>query len=595
MSLIYDIELPELITAELQRLIAGCEVVDLLQLARKNSDLIRGFQAKESNAKIIRQRLQSRLKKSGELDLPIIEFIAEQSLNRQFICVLSLEALQHCFDELMVTLGTEPFILGLLFDKRLEVRDLALDYLENPHDSDNDLPQARTILSEKLEQYIDIFSFVTDKRTTSSTKVTANSSQNRDTEYEAKIDQLTAQLEASKCNRKEVNILNKKMVSLDDDYRKNQLELDKLKNNFLDLKSENRDLEQVATESQEELALLRYNQDEIVKSKVATELEQASNAWLQRPLEVDEVLQQITAISDDDILSRADDILKKQFEQDRHYGNVRILTERLQLLQAKSKQLLQAQQESIKPVPELNAISREITTELNKLNKLLGLQQSGANLIDECTRRINSAETASDIADTESMLVLFTKMKLLPDDELNKLYLNYHARLGTMMAQYNPSAELTDNALWWFYKLLRNNKKIYLLLDGYNILHLLSSIFSPFYENDIPAVAAREQLIERMIYAVANYPHCHVNIFFDSPEPSEYSPATNVKVTYSGGGDGEHRADTVLLGHLQFLANHGYANAAVVITDDRDIQVNARNLKAKILSTVQFAGLLNRG
>ncbi len=594
MALIYNTEFPEMIATELQRLIDGCKVADLLQLARKNNDLIRGFQVKESNAKIIRQRLQSILKKNGELDATIVDFIAEQSLNRQFICVLSLEALQHCFEQLMITLGREPFILGLLLDRRLEVRELALDYINNPHDLGNDFPQARKILSEKLEQYIDIFSFVTDKSTASVGMGFSKSSNKTESSIhnEAKIKQLTTQLEAAKCNRKEVNVLNKKLANLNETYQQTQDELEKLKQIYKIVKSQNRDFEQETQEAQEKLTELQYNQNEIVRNKVAAELEQTSYAWLQRPLELDQVLQTITPDSDDDIINRADNILKKQLEQDRHYGNIRILTERLHRLEAKNRQLQQAQQESIKPIPELNTISHEITVELNKLNKLLGLKQQGLNLVDECTRRINLAETASDIADTEAMLTLFAKMKLLPDDGLNKLYANYHARLGAMMAQYQPTAELTDNTLWWFYKLLRNNSQVYLLLDGYNILHLLSSIFAPFYENDIPATVAREQLIDRMVYAVASYPKCMVNIFFDSPEPSEYSPSANVKVIYSGGGEGEHRADTVLLGHLQFLASHGSASATVVVTDDRDIQNNSRTLKAKTLSPIQFAGLL---
>jgi YacP-like NYN domain len=596
MALIYDIELPEAVIADLEQMVDGCEIADLLNFAKRNSDLIRGFQPKASNEKIIRQRIKSALGKNGELDMPVIDFIAEQSLNRQFICVLSLEALQHCFDELMVILGMEPLIIGLLFDKRSEVRELAVDYLDNPHDPGSDLPGARAQLSDKLEKYIDIFSFVTEKRAVTG-GVALGGGSNKKPESsvhdQAKIKQLTVQLEESKCNRKEVNILNKKLVNLDQDYQQTQSELEKLKNNFRELKAQNSDFEQATTEARSELVALQRNQAEIVSTKVNETLEQTSYAWLKRPLELDQQLQNIAVNSDNDILNRADIILEKQVEQDRHYGNVRLLNERLQLLQDKNRCLEQAQQESVKPVPELNIISNEIMVEINKLNKTLGLKQGGRNFVDECIHRINMAETASDIAATEAMLGMFNKMKLLPDDALNELYVNYHARLGVMMAQYQPSAEMTDNALWWFYKLLRDNKKVHLLLDGHNILHLLSSIFSPFYDNDIPGAAAREQLVERMINAVATHPDCMVNIFFDGPEPSEYSPTANIKVIYSGGGDSEHRADRVLLSYLQFLAGSGSAASAVIVTDDRDIQNNARTLKAKVMSPIQFAGMLS--
>ena len=597
MALIYDIELPELVIDELQRLIDGCDVANLLQLAKRNSDLIRGFQTKASNAKVIQQRLKSELSKGGELESSVAEFLAEQSLNRQFICVLSTEALMHCFDELMITLGKEQLIIGLLFDKRSKVRELAVDYLNAPHDVGNDFPGARKQISEKLEQYIDIFSFVTEKRAGAGDQVALGggkpqtdetSSQDR-----AKINQLTTQLEASKCNRKEVNILNKKLSNLTEIQQQTQDELDKLKQNFRTVKAQNSDLTREHSAAQQQLADLQNSQDEIVRSKVSKELEQASYAWLKRPLEIEQQIQHIPVDKSDDILTQADNILTKQVEQDRHYGNIKTLNERLHCLQAKSRHLIQAQKESIKPLSELSTINHEITAEIDKLNSLMGLKRLEPSFVDECISRINSAETAPELKATEAMLALFTNMKLLPDNELNELYIQYNGRIGLMFEQYKPSAELTDNALWWFYKLLRDNTKVHLLLDGHNILHLLSPIFSPFYENDIPGGVARGQLIERMVKAVANYPNCMVNIFFDGPEPSEYSQSVNVKVIYSGGGNSEHRADGVLLNYLQFIVGNNATEAAVIVTDDRDIQAKGQQLKAKIVSPIQFAGMIS--
>jgi predicted RNA-binding protein with PIN domain len=238
-------------------------------------------------------------------------------------------------------------------------------------------------------------------------------------------------------------------------------------------------------------------------------------------------------------------------------------------------------------------VNHELTMEIDQLNKLLGVKRLERSFVDECISKINKAKTATEIKATEAMLALFTNMKLLPDGELNELYTQYNSRVGLLFNQYQPDAELIDNSLWWFYKLLRNNTKVHLLLDGHNILHLLSAIFSPFYEDDIPGGAAREQLIERMVKAVENYPNCLVNIFFDGPKPSEYSQATNVKVIYSGGGNSKHRADGVLLSYLHFIVGQEANDAAVIVTDDRDIQAKGEQLKAKIVSPIQFAGMIN--
>lgn len=591
MALIYDIKIPETLTVELHRLIDGCKIADLLHLAKHNPTLIRGFQPKESNAAIIRQRLKNALTKNGELDLPVADFIVDQSLNRHFVCVLSVEALEYCFDELMVTLGREPFIIGLLFDKRSDVRALAVDFLTTPHDLGKDVPRARNKLSEKLEQYIDVFSFVIAKNGAMGSRTPSSSKKSETTaQAKAQIKQLMAQLEASKCNRKEVNVLNKKLLSRDNDYQQLQTELDKLKNNLRATKALNAALDKTATETREQLEQLQRQQQEIISSKVTEALEQTSYTWLKRPREMEQQVKNIA--NDNDLLSRADQVLAKQLELDKHYGNVRLLNERLQLLQAQSSRLVQAQKESIKPLPELSKINSEIITEINKLNKLLDKRPPERSFVDECIGRINIAKSTTDISETEKMLALFAHMKLLQDDELNELYAKYHAKVGMMFDKHQPSAQWTDNSLWWLYKLLRSNSQVYLLLDGHNILHLLPSIFSAFYEHNIPGGVAREQLIERMIAAVTNYPGCIANIFFDGPDPSEYSPAKNVKVIYSGGGNSEHRADRVLLRHLQLLADNGSVPAAAVITDDRDIQTHALKLNAKVISPVQFAGLL---
>ena len=596
MALIYDIELPELVIDELQRLIDGCQVADLLELVRRNGDLIRGFQAKASNTKVIQQRLKGMLSKGGELDTSVAEFLAEQSLNRQFVCVLSVEALMHCFDELMVILGREPFIIGLLFDKRPEVRQLAVDYLTTPHEVGNNFPDAKKQISEKLEQYIETFSFVTTKRAGGEGLVKLGGSSHRNEanpHAKAKIKQLTEQLETSKCNRKEVNVLNKKLNSLTENYQQAQQELEKLKQNFREVKAQNSELSAENVEVQQNLVELQDRQAEIVSGKVSEALEQISYAWLKRPLDVEQQLQTLSVDRNSDILAQADNVLARQAEQDRHYGNIKIVNERLNCLRAKSQCLVQAQRESIKPLPELETINHELTREINQLNKLLGVKRLERSFVDECLSRINSVKTAADIKATEAMLALLTNMKLLSDSELNELYTQYNSRVGLMFDQYQPDIELIDNALWWFYKLLRNNTKVHLLLDGHNILHLLSAIFSPFYENDIPSGAARGQLVERMVKAVENYPNCLVNIFFDGPEASEYSQAANVKVIYSGGGNREHRADGVLLNYLQFIAGQGADDAAVIVTDDRDIQTKGQRLKAKIVSPIQFAGMIN--
>jgi hypothetical protein len=88
------------------------------------------------------------------------------------------------------------------------------------------------------------------------------------------------------------------------------------------------------------------------------------------------------------------------------------------------------------------------------------------------------------------------------------------------------------------------------------------------------------------------HPECDVRIYFDSPVASERRHGANVREIYSGGGEGEHRADTAIVRGLDACCATMSAMPRLLVTDDRDLRKSAIERGARIVPVAQFGALL---
>ena len=103
---------------------------------------------------------------------------------------------------------------------------------------------------------------------------------------------------------------------------------------------------------------------------------------------------------------------------------------------------------------------------------------------------------------------------------------------------------------------------------------------------------SREALLDAMKRAVADADDCKVHVFFDSPEFSERKYATNVYEIFSGGGQADHRADGVIKGYLERCCQEHSAMPRILVTNDRELGQQVRDLHADIMYVQQFGAFL---
>jgi hypothetical protein len=132
-------------------------------------------------------------------------------------------------------------------------------------------------------------------------------------------------------------------------------------------------------------------------------------------------------------------------------------------------------------------------------------------------------------------------------------------------------------------------EKITYLLDGHNILYALRQAFIEQLVDGHPGTAAREELAERLRRAFAR-PGPAVFLYYDGGEAHAESRSAQLQVIYSG-GDGEHRADRAILGHLRQLAESAPVAPVVVVTRDIALARRARKRGASIMAPEEFAEL----
>ncbi len=120
-----------------------------------------------------------------------------------------------------------------------------------------------------------------------------------------------------------------------------------------------------------------------------------------------------------------------------------------------------------------------------------------------------------------------------------------------------------------------------LLIDAHNTLFALQCRYRLPTERRWPTAQARDWLVRDIAGLLAQMPNIRAYIVFDGPERSESTASENVQVIYSG-GEGEHRADGVLVDQARFLASAGAENV-IIFTNDGELAGLASRHGAKSL------------
>jgi predicted RNA-binding protein with PIN domain len=132
------------------------------------------------------------------------------------------------------------------------------------------------------------------------------------------------------------------------------------------------------------------------------------------------------------------------------------------------------------------------------------------------------------------------------------------------------------------------------MVDGHNALFALQSRYSRPQDHRGPSSEARDWLVSDLVQVFANSHNCRVIVVFDGPERSEASPAGNVKVIYSGGGnaDVEHRADDVIVAETRFLREADPDCRILLATNDNGLASRAAAFGARNIAPTALLSYL---
>jgi hypothetical protein len=249
-------------------------------------------------------------------------------------------------------------------------------------------------------------------------------------------------------------------------------------------------------------------------------------------------------------------------------------------------------------------LNGRVEQERSRLREML-LEPPAGKAFHEALKAVVEAVTSPD--DLIPLRDRFEGLSLagfLTDKELEELDLICTSRFDKLMTDYSipgkPPFEDGDSELA---RALRGKAQLELLLDGHNILHCLSDIFSRYYENGAPGKKARDHLAALLKNRIVSAPTLRVLLFFDGTRDYTENPRNNFSIFYSGerehepGFDifaddpGKHKADRAILRYLKDCKNMDLPR--FLVTDDQDLRKQAERHGARHLSVVDFGEFLS--
>ncbi len=594
-------ELPEAIVRELQRVVREADDDRLLDAAKPFPDLFKGGRPTRAGLPFMRQRLILLLVGAGPVTDEVCTVLASLGLNNEFVSVFSEEALEIGMGAFADIYGRDRLLAAMLMDARPIVRLLAREALEEEALPETaDAARGRKTVLSAFALFLNTLRAWGDPAQPQSPASSLPGA--AEPPQAARIAQLEQELAEARTKRAHERSLQQKVERLNETLAAREREVAALREEAQAARRQGAADAAAARAAAQALTDEQAAANERVRAGVAATLAADREAWLAPARAIAEEAARLrTELGRADVLVEAEAVLLKQAELDRHCGNLRLLRERAAALQAMCARLRQAQQEALHPLPALAELAARVEREGELIVARLPAAPEATS--GELDVRLRAAlNTAPDEQELHRLRLLLTELderSLLPADELRRLYADYHRAMLRHYALRGPGAPqaaggTARHPVWRLRQAPAQTPPLLLLVDGYNVLHLLPALFGAAGEKDgRPGAAARRLLMEKVARLVRGAPQCETRVCFDGPSPQELTHAPNLREVYSGGGRGAHRADGVILKHLEYSRSRPGAPACVLVTDDRALAAEARGLGARIMSVAEFGACLD--
>jgi len=533
----------------------------LVNGARKMPDLFKGLKQDKPNTDLLRQRVLAKLQLKSPPP-PILDILRTATLSESLVDVLSDKALQQSLSALLDHFGRIPILTAMLLDIRDSVRKMAHEQLAKPiKDAAKAKLQEQDTFKLRFKPLLDTLRPVlqdesyqapTTRPASSTAKIAApalsKEQQEREILASTPYRQLQKERNALVAERDKLQTLNSKLAT--------------------DLAGQTSRANTLSSE----LDALQSQWRNSIAQGIADGLQHRLAPWL-APTE--SLAQNLPA--NQNALERAQQVLARQAQQDKRYGTRAQVTEEMAQARSLLAALQTAQQEALRPIPQLADEIRALATHIATTEALLNQTslQPQAPQLRELALTLNTLHDIDALQNHKKALErtmlaeawglsLCQQAFALIDRQVMAIYAEHHPDPKDIVPPVTPTQHLADCLL--------HARPCRLLIDGHNLLPKLKPFIgaSYFKAGQGPTAQARALLIERVKTLTDLHPLLEADIWFDSPDDQHWSETDNLRVWFSG-GKGSDRADGRILECLQSEVYRGTQTTRLVVTEDRDL------------------------
>jgi len=583
MILCNGIELTEELIEEIGTAVCEAGEIQLLQYLKRRPDLIKGVRLKASNYPLFRKRISAFLKNRKELDEDDIHFLYNAGLGQAFVVVLSIEALKLLVNEFHAWFGAS-FALALLLDPREEVQEIGGTLINQ------DLPymtrdKARKSISDTMDKFASLYIPICNQEVIPETVTNHDSEQLQDVERKLKVEEKrNKELSQRLIEEKE-----RYQQKLDDKVMRVDAmaaEIEQLRREVSRLKLESSDL-------YNQLNHERSSSKATINEQVRQQLNGLTNEWLCTRISTD---QEAIKTNCNDLLAEADLLLEHQAQIDRHIGNKITLSQRLETITGKLKEVRNVLSNAINPLPRLAVIEKHLLEEKEHLEQALQVKRTAevSQLAEALAARINVASDDTTLQHLERLCCEIKSMGLSATDNayLQQCFCNRYDRLIAKHKHKEDYREIKpQNSAVSFHVELAQGRQVMLVCDGHNILNSLDEFREVRNRSHAEARAALSGILAEKL---GGYESCHCTVVFDGPDHTTAEVSRQVSVIYSGGGKSEkHRADKRIEELLTWRRYADKKNSVYVVSADNDVVREAKHNGAKVINLDQFGWMIS--
>ena len=601
-------DIPPEIQALYEQWVQDADDSDILDCAKCTPSIGKGFRKNKSSVGPLKKRILKQLQRSSELDDGLRDLLLVSDPLADGMFCLSTRAIKVRWDELPSFYGHKA-VAALLLDRREDVHSLGAESL--PKLDSIEIDQSEETRRKLTGITNSVFHALQDalppndndeqEEDTEESKTKAPADASETDSLKAKIKELERQLKEQRTKSRTLHALQEKLD-------KANAQIAELKGELAGEKKTARELTKQLDERTAERDGAVERADDIgssvnqsIRTGIQKQIKSLKNRWL-TPLAIAEAeaVRIVSRTGEPNSLDgRIASALTRQKEVDRHSGNMTQLRTRLDTLTRLGESVNTAIADAVHPLADLPLLKEELDDEIERIRKIVS--PDSASLSEPVVRlrsMLSSAKTGDALDEARSLVETLAANAILSGPEIRALYRAYFGKMAQLYAEFGPrivkaAGERTSDPLaLLLHPESTSPQRIFLAIDGYNVILGVPEVFGDTLEGGgKPSDAARDRLALSLVPLFADHTNCDIRIFFDSNERSEHGHSPNVMSVFSG-GEGEHRADKVIIEEMHAY-RHGHGNASLIlVTNDRDLQAQARHEGAAIISIDAFAGIL---